>query len=516
MPEHLKALIVILIIAAAFFAAAAAPARALLGGVGEFKRRRNLWFAITLAAFLSHNIWLFLLIAGLLLFAAAAKDNNKTGLVLFVLLAVPPLPAEIPGLGIIRYFFAIDYLRLISLVVLLPVFMQEIATHSAKRFTEETADKLLLAYLLMCVCLTFAASTFTGTLRTAFLYFIDIVLPYAIASRLPRDKDAMRAAFASYVIGAAVMACIGVFEFLKKWLLYSALDTAFGFRWELGHYLMREESLRALATTGHSIPFGYVMAVAIVLMLGLRRFFARYGAWLVGLALLVMGLISSFSRGPWFGALAGVLVFVITGRRVLPNFVRLAAAGILLVPALFVTPVGEKIVYYFTSVDDGSYSYRARLFEISVGAILQNPLFGAYEFIRSTAFQELKQGGGIIDIVNTYLAVGLSSGLTGLTLFVAFFVTAMFGVWRQMKSIDASADEAHDLGRGLLAALACTLVTIVTVSSITVIPVIYYLIAGLAVAYTRWVRVAFAAPKISRRLLAPTMSGPVQTMRYSR
>jgi O-antigen ligase len=155
---------------------------------------------------------------------------------------------------------------------------------------------------------------------------------------------------------------------------------------------------------------------------------------------------------------------------------------------LLLTPIGERIVYYFTTVDEGSYTYRTRLFEIAIDAIIRDPLFGSYDYIYSPAFQELKQGQGIIDIVNTYIAIALGSGLAGLGFFVFFFAIVIWGVWRQMKTVVEQNCKAYDIGRSLFAALICILVTIGTVSSITVVPVIYYLIAGLGVAYARWIR----------------------------
>ncbi|MBC7803883.1 MAG: O-antigen ligase domain-containing protein, partial [Candidatus Parcubacteria bacterium] len=86
MPEHLRALLVILALAGVVFAFA----RKISGGLfpaGVFEHRRNLWLGITLAAFLAHNFWVFIFAAGVLLLIAAAKDEDKVGLVLFVLLA---------------------------------------------------------------------------------------------------------------------------------------------------------------------------------------------------------------------------------------------------------------------------------------------------------------------------------------------------------------------------------------------------------------------------------------------
>ena len=106
-------------------------------------------------------------------------------------------------------------------------------------------------------------------------------------------------------------------------------------------------------------------------------------------------------------------------------------------------------------------------------------------FRNTAAMQEMIQGQGIIDIVNSYIATALRNGLVGLLLFVGFFFSVLVGTWRRMNSADAKNTEMIDIGRALLAALACILVTIATVSSISFVPMIYYAIAGLAVAYAR-------------------------------
>ena len=98
--------------------------------------------------------------------------------------------------------------------------------------------------------------------------------------------------------------------------------------------------------------------------------------------------------------------------------------------------------------------------------------------------QELMQGEGIIDIVNTYVSIGLRSGLVGLSLFLGIFLSAMFRVWRRMNQEEGNTG-MRDIGRAILATMTCILVSFYTVSSITFIPVIYYLVAGLAVAYAR-------------------------------
>jgi O-antigen ligase len=484
MPEHLRALIAILCISTAVFFTIGSEARRFFPEKGDYERRRNVWFAITLVAFLAHNFWVFILLAGIVLAATAANEKNKVSLVFFILLIVPPFRGEIPGLPGIRYLFEMDYLRLIALVILLPAFFQHTNREPLNKFWSQAPDKFLLGYLMLNVFLIFTVSSITGTGRTFFLFFIDFFLPYAIASRLVRDTKDVSGAMFSYVMGATIMACIGLLEFSKRWLLYSSLDNSQGLSWDYGGYLLRVDSLRAMATAGHAIAYGYAMAIAFCLLLGLKLHFRNQRLWWLLLCATVLGLISSYSRGPWAGAIAGLLVFVLSGPQKGKNFGRMVMLGAILIPVALLTPLGDKVLEPVT-VESGNYDYRQRLLEISIDVMLSNPLFGAFDYIYSPAMQELKQGQGIIDIVNTYIAIGLSSGLVGLSLFVGFFMTVVYRLWRAVEKTKHHNPADKNLGRGLLAALTCILVTIFTVSSITIIPTLYYLVAGLAVGYVR-------------------------------
>jgi O-antigen ligase len=106
--------------------------------------------------------------------------------------------------------------------------------------------------------------------------------------------------------------------------------------------------------------------------------------------------------------------------------------------------------------------------------------------------------------VNTYINVALQVGLVGLTLFVAFFVTVLLGIRKAMRSFPDKDDERRRLGRALLATLAGIMVTIVTVSSITFIPIVYWSVAGLGVAYVQMAR------KLKHTSIAVTASAHLQ------
>lgn len=501
MPEYLRALIVILVLATVIFAFARAPACALASTTGDFERRRNLWFGITLAAFLAHNFWIFIIVTAALLLFALPREPNKLAMFFFLLFAVPAFPAEITGLGIVKQFFTIDYVRLLVLAVLLPAFLYLRKQPDVERFGRSIPDKLIAGYIVLQFLLILNASTFTNALRSGVFYaFLDIFLPYYVASRSLKNLQGFRDALMGFVVAAMVLSAIGVFEHARHWLLYNNLEDVLGAQqWGLGHYLERGPgSLRALGSVGQPIAFGYVMAVAAGFLLYLRKSIPNPITWRLGLVLLIGGLIVCLSRGPWVGAAAMLLVFVATGRSPGLGFAKLGLLGVIIVPVLLASPFGQTIIDllpFVGTVEAENVIYRQRLAEISIQVIMQNPLFGAFDSIYSPAMQELKQGQGIIDIVNSYLAVALGSGLVGLSLFSGFFVAVAVGLFKGMRNLADRNSELYLLGQVLFATLLGILVIIYTVSSISVIPVIYWSVAGLGVAYARMLALTKAPAK---------------------
>ena len=494
MPEHLRALVVILVIAGAVFVAARPLACAAAMSDEDFVRRRNLWFALTLAAFLAHDFWIFVVFAAALLLLAVLAEGNKLALYFCVLFAVPAIDAEIPGFGIVEHFFAIDYLRLLALAVLLPAWLALRIRPEAEPFGRSSADKLLLAYLVLQFFLQLPHATLTETLRKGVFYaFVDVFLPYYVASRAARHLAALREALMAFALAALVAAALAVFEFGRHWLLYTPLEDALGVNWGLLNYLERGDGLlRAQASTGQPIVLGYVLAIALTLMLCIKRFIPSTLWRNAALVLLAAGLVAAMSRGPWIGALVMLLAFVATGPRALPRLAKLGVAGLCVLPFLMVSSAGQALVDflpYVGTVEADNITYRERLFEISLGVVLDHPFFGAWDFLQLPVMQQLMQGQGIIDIVNTYLGVALASGLVGLSLFCGFFLVVLVELFAAMRRAGDRDGELYALGRGLFCALLGILVMIFTTSSIGLIAVIYWAIAGLGMAYARMLAV---------------------------
>ena len=487
MPEHLRALIVLLPVAILVFALGKRIACPVAIDENDYRRRRNLWFGITLAAFLSHSFWIFMIFAGALLVWGARREQNKLALYFFLFFAMPMMAERVPGFGVINYFFEIHYGRLLSLVLLLPLFLSAGSAKEPRvKFGRHVQDKLLLAYLALLFMLQLNVDTFTNTLRHSVFYaFLDVFLPYYVASRSLRSLKDFHDVLMSLVVGCMVLAAVALLEWGRGWLLYAPLENALGIVWAYGNYLGRGDFLRAVGTTGQPIALGYALVTAFALFLSFGRSIKRPVFWHAGLAVLAVGLLASMSRAPWLGAALVLLVFMITSPHALMNLARLAVLAAIALMALAATPAWEKIIDYLPfvgSVDAENVTYREFLLYAIINIILDNPLFGSYEAM--LYLQEFRTGEGIVDIVNTYLGIGLESGLTGLSLFVGFFFISGYGVYRAMRRHPLDSEMRY-LGRALLAALVGVLFIIFTVSSITVIPYIYWSLAGMAVAYIR-------------------------------
>jgi O-antigen ligase len=489
MPEHLRALIVILILSTTVFALARRPACA-IAGTGNFMRRRNLWFALTLAAFLAHNFWIYTFIAILLLTYANRREANPPALFFFILFALPIATAPIPGMGLINYLFDLSHARILSLFILLPAFFILIRQSNSLSFGRMGPDIVLAAYILLVIILSLRQNNITDTLRQVFCLFIDVVLPYYVISRSLKDLQAFRDALLSFVVAVMVVALLAVFEAFRHWLLYHSLLAALGLN-QASAYLERSGSLRALVTAGNSIALGYLMVVGMGFYLFLQRYIRKKFIRQLGMALLAAGLIAPLSRGPWVGAVVLLAVFTVTGRNAVPRLVGLAAAATLALSLIAVLPGGERVtnlIPFIGSTEQGNIDYRQNLIDNSIIVIARNPWFGSINYLDAPEMESLRQGQGIIDIVNTYIQVALETGFIGLGLFVSFFALTLLGIYRAMRSIPDRNSEERLLGRALLATLLAILLMIFTVSSITIIPIVYWSVAGLGVAYAQMVR----------------------------
>jgi O-antigen ligase len=148
--------------------------------------------------------------------------------------------------------------------------------------------------------------------------------------------------------------------------------------------------------------------------------------------------------------------------------------------------LGEYVVGLINSVSGGdktadfNVAYREELLRTSIALIKQSPWFGVPNYMQE--MESLRQGEGIIDLVNTYLVVTLNVGLVGLAMFVLPFLVTL---WKLATGVPG---ESAPLRRETLVWIALTLaimVTVFTVSPVSIIRSILMWVIAFAVAMLR-------------------------------
>lgn len=445
-----------------------------------FVRRRNVWFALTVVAFVSPTFWVYALFAIALLSWAAARDENPLALYVLVTFAVPNASFFLPTF-LINQLFDLTQYRLLSLVILIPVVVRNwksplLSTDNKLR----PADWFLMAYLLLQVVLQSPYESITAMARRGFLLGIDTFVVFYAFSRIS-DRQKISEVALNFWLACGVMALVGIFEWSKGWLLYTGLSELWGDP-NIFAFIFRGGGLRAQAAANHSLNLGYVLAVSLGLFLYLRSRSQRaWFDWAV-IGILCVGLYTSGSRGAWIMAMLVALLFVMFRPGAARKITGAAAVGTLVLAGMYLTPLKESVIDRMPLIgtsDQDTVDYRQQLWDVSIPLIRQNPLFGD-PFVAQN-MESMRQGQGIIDIVNGYLFTALFYGLVGLFLQMAALLVGFWkaGVtlWR-VRGVDG---DAGLLGAGLVAIFAGSLFFIATAGY----GPITYLLSALLLSYSR-------------------------------
>ena len=491
MSEYIRALIFILLLASLGFAFCKKLTYPAISNI-DFKRWRNIWFLVVTSAFLSSNFWLFIALASFLILIITKQEKNRMALFFILVFALPSFEKSIPGFGLVNNLFSLSYIRFISLVILVPA---ALITSKINRFTFFSiwTDKFIIVYIVLITTLELRGTTTTDALRSLLYTVLEVFLPYYVASRSIINLRQMNNVLYAFVISAIVVSFISGFESVKHWLLYNNLPSALDANFDLGGYLGRSGGIRAIASLGHPIVLGCFISVSIGFYLYLNTSIENKNLKRIAAAILVIGLLAPMSRGPWISALLLIILFILQGPMAFKNLSKLLIGGLIVISLLATTPMGQKIINLLPivgKVEKNNIDYREQLLTNSLIVIARNPIFGSVDYLKEPEMLELIQGQGIIDVVNTYIGITLSVGYAGLVLFISIFASVILAIRRSMKLITDKRNQLHLLGRSLVAVLLSSMFMISTTSSIASLPIIYWSILGLGIAYTRIVKLA--------------------------
>lgn len=484
-----KVLIVVIVLTTLSFMVAK-PVMCRFMSAADFAVRRNVWLGINAAAFLIPNYWGYVLAASLFFAYGLKRDSNPAALYVFLLLAMTPLGLNLPTLGVVKQIFVLDHFRLLALVLLLPLAWRHrrdkpanaeglLVVNPADRATR-AGDVLILVYAALQLVLLMPYESPTASMRRMLLLGLDMLLPYYVLSRTCRSREAVADVMAAFALSLLLLVPLAAYEVARHSLLYPVLQETWG-TGQILNVLERAGYLRAQVTAGHSIVLGYAMAMAMGFWLYLQtRVEVRGWRWL-GFAALTAGLALALARGPWVGALTIVFLYLLlspnAASRLMKAFGWLSALAVL----ALASPFGTKIIAslpFIGTVDEGTIDYRQQLAQQSWLLIQHNPLFGTPSYL--AYMEDLRQGQGIIDMVNAYANIALSFGLVSLAVFLSFFIVI---IWRCVKTMRALSGQDADLklmGASIVASMLGGLAMIATVNLYLSIAPFTWALAGLA------------------------------------
>jgi hypothetical protein len=296
--------------------------------------------------------------------------------------------------------------------------------HLRRRFS--SSDIAMFAFILIyCVCMSLR-DTPTGVARTIVTYFIPYVLTYQMLSRMKIESPEL--VMRMLLFGAAAASLLCLFESVRHWPLYAGIMGVKNELWTIDNqriWLERGGITRAYGPYAHPLTGGAMLGLAAIVGWALWQIRGR-SLPLAFLGLLtVAGLGSTLSRSGLVALAVGLATFqFLRGRYLLALLVPLG--GVVMLVALPILG-GEDAQF--------STAYRLGLIAGVPAAMGNHVWIGFREGVPQGMFDAFIQGQGIVDLVNTYVALIVEGGLVSLAAFLVFLFSAypQYRAIRKMK-----------------------------------------------------------------------------------
>ncbi|HWI85650.1 MAG TPA: O-antigen ligase family protein [Sphingomonas sp.] len=269
-------------------------------------------------------------------------------------------------------------------------------------------------------------SSFTDTARQLLPLLLSVMVPYFVISRSLNTKQDVRRFLLALALGGFVMASVAVVESRLHWLLYKTIENNMHIDARLNPYTkLRGGMIRAPASFPESTNLANYLALAGVALFALRASFSSTRRWYLALGVIALGLLAANSRGGFVGIAIGMVAFDLYRRHYSALAAKIATIG--LCYTLFLA--AAQVSAYFASVVGksdatiGSSDYRVLLLRRGMEEIRKHPYFGTTRDQAIASLQDIKQGEGIVDLVNGYIAYGLTLGYPGMIGLLMIFVS---------------------------------------------------------------------------------------------
>lgn len=376
--------------------------------------------------------------------------------------AMPLLPIFNRDVMISSYTLAqVNYVILICFILAGAMFASGKRLPNGRLATWDiTFAAMILAQLFMDV----RANDFLFLLRTMLQLLLTLGLPYFVFSRAIAMSTRPSRLLLAMLLATAAIAVVALFESARSWLLYINMTDYVGANPDIisGYSKQRGGMLRPGATWADSTSLSMYLAVMLVTLYALRREIgSRRLVWILA-GVLSAGLFITLARVGYLTLVIGLAACFIFERRygrlvLLTVAVPLAWIGLVALAAVFPV-IGSSIGLSSDAADTASY--RELLNRDGLALWQRNWLIGVSMPDLLAGLAHLRQGEGIIDLVNQPLTILMRGGVIFAGLYYAMTLRLLATLVRRRKRMDSEARAlACAAFAGILAMLAGLLTT---------------------------------------------------------
>lgn len=471
---HLKSLIFVLPICYLAMQFLAKPLVLKFFNEEEFKKYRNMLLIVLTAYFIAPSILVFYIVLIVLVLRWKFRcDDERIYLFVFLSVFIPVEAVYRLSFGPIQTLLSVTQQIILSAILLFPIFKRTI---KERGLFAGDADFYVLGYFTLICILNFRGTGVTEGIRKTVEIFLVGYIPFIAISRSMTTKSKIDRALIMLVFALLPVAFLGVFEMLKSWQVFGDRSSFLS-----GNYYRKE--YRAGFVRARSVYFSPItLGTSMMLLVGTLMYFSdkfknkliRYAAF--GAA--IGGSISAFSRMPWMVTAMVFMLQTLFNKGAIK--LTLSISFVLCVTLAFVnfTSAGERIIGLVPFLNSEAENqetvdYRSQLIEVGLDVASENILFGTPYFIDNPKMEVMRQGQGIIDMVNTHLTILLAFGAVTLTFFWLMFLIPMIKAAYVFVFGTGVEESSKKLAVLLLSLLVAQLVNLVSTSNIDAIPIFY-------------------------------------------
>ena len=386
---------------------------------------------ILFAGFVLHNALLFVLVSAIILMTTVKSRIDALCRLAMLVALIPDIgqPLRI-GTLYLGTFTTSETLSAGALLTCL--FRRKIS----RRRGLSIEDALVFVLVIVFSIAAHRAADLAGISREAVTIALSLGLPYFIFSRLIRDRDEF-----GYVVGALagaslILAVVALFEAKFHWSVYYPVFVNQSSGQVMSHSLrIRAGLMRAPTSFGESTSFALFQVIGVFAVIASRRLFKDVFLWSCSIGLAILGLMVAQSRGADLALFFGFFALLASRRRYALAAIVAAGGGAILAVLLQLSSSVPKIAQFIGADTSfaSDHDYRQALLRRGIEEGMRHPFFGDDSAHVLARMQDMVQGEGIVDFVNTYLVIFLNSGFVGVISVLILLILVILKAWNPLS-----------------------------------------------------------------------------------